>query len=76
MLSRALRRLGETTTREVALRPREGYENREIADRLEISLSSVERKLRVVREVWREELEGSPGRCKRENPATISPGLG
>jgi DNA-directed RNA polymerase specialized sigma24 family protein len=30
----------------------EGYENREIARQLGISLSSVERKLRVVREKW------------------------
>ncbi len=33
----------------------EGYQNREIANRLEIGLSSVERKLRVIREVWRKE---------------------
>jgi DNA-directed RNA polymerase specialized sigma24 family protein len=54
-LARALRRLGEPTTREVALLRMEGFEIREIAARLEISLSSVERKLRVIREVWGEE---------------------
>jgi DNA-directed RNA polymerase specialized sigma24 family protein len=54
-LARALHRLGEQTTREVALLRMEGFENREIAARLAISLSSVERKLRVIREVWREE---------------------
>jgi DNA-directed RNA polymerase specialized sigma24 family protein len=54
-LARALRRLGEPTTREVALLRMEGFENREIAARLQIGLSSVERKLRVIREVWREE---------------------
>jgi DNA-directed RNA polymerase specialized sigma24 family protein len=54
-LSRALRRLGDPKTREVALLRMEGVENSEIAARVEISLSSVERKLRVIREVWREE---------------------
>jgi DNA-directed RNA polymerase specialized sigma24 family protein len=54
-LSRALERLEDPTTREVALLRMEGYENREIADRLEIGLSSVERKLRVIREVWQSE---------------------
>ena len=57
-LSRALGRLGEATTREVALLRMEGYEIGEIADRLAISVSSVERKLRVIREVWREEFAG------------------
>jgi DNA-directed RNA polymerase specialized sigma24 family protein len=54
-LSRALSRLGEERTREVALLKLEGYENREIAKRLQISLSSVERKLRVIRQAWQEE---------------------
>lgn len=54
-LARALQRLGEPTTREVALLRLEGYENRDIAERLEISVSSVERKLRVIREVWQTE---------------------
>ena len=54
-LARALHRLGETSTREVAILRMEGCQNREIAQQLEISLSSVERKLRVIREVWRTE---------------------
>ncbi len=54
-LARALQRLAEPLTREIALLRMEGYENREIADRLAISVSSVERKLRVVREVWAQE---------------------
>ena len=53
-----LSQLGESTTREVALLRMEGYETREIAGHLGISLSSVERKLRVVREVWQEEFAG------------------
>jgi DNA-directed RNA polymerase specialized sigma24 family protein len=54
-LSRAWSRLGEEPTREVTLLKLEGYENRESAQRLEISLSSVERKLRVIREAWQAE---------------------
>jgi DNA-directed RNA polymerase specialized sigma24 family protein len=54
-LARALTRLADERTREVALLKLEGYENREIAQRLQISLSSVERKLRVIREAWHEE---------------------
>lgn len=54
-LARAITRLTDEKTREVALLRMEGYENREIAERLAISLSSVERKLRVIREVWQTE---------------------
>ena len=54
-LSRALTRLGEEKIREVALLKLEGFENREIAEKLGIGLSSVERKLRVIREAWQEE---------------------
>jgi DNA-directed RNA polymerase specialized sigma24 family protein len=54
-LARALDRLAEGTTREVALLRMEGYANKEIAEKLGIALSSIERKLRVVREVWAEE---------------------
>jgi DNA-directed RNA polymerase specialized sigma24 family protein len=57
-LARAIGRLTDENTREVALLRMEGYENREIAGRLQISLSSVERKLRVIREVWQEEFAG------------------
>jgi DNA-directed RNA polymerase specialized sigma24 family protein len=54
-LARAISRLTDEKTREVALLRMESYENREIAERVAISLSSVERKLRVIREVWAEE---------------------
>lgn len=57
-LACALGRLMDASTREVALLRMEGYENREIAERLRISLSSVERKLRVIREVWQETFGG------------------
>ena len=54
-LSQALGRLDAEKTREVALLRMEGFENREIAERLGISLSSVERKLRLIREIWKDE---------------------
>ena len=54
-LARALNRLEDQKTREVALLKMEGYTNREIADQLGISLSSVERKHRVIRELWERE---------------------
>jgi DNA-directed RNA polymerase specialized sigma24 family protein len=59
-LARGIARLRDDSTREVALLKLEGYENREIATRLDIGLSSVERKLRVIREVWATEFGNSP----------------
>lgn len=53
-LSRALLKLGDKKTREVAMLKLEGYENQEIATKLDMGLSSVERKLRVIREAWGE----------------------
>jgi RNA polymerase sigma factor (sigma-70 family) len=54
-VGRAIHRLDEPKSRNVALLKLEGFSNREIADKVEISLSSVERKLRVIREVWQKE---------------------
>jgi RNA polymerase sigma factor (sigma-70 family) len=54
-VGRAIHRLDEPKARNVALLKLEGYSNREIADKVEISLSSVERKLRVIRKVWQKE---------------------
>ena len=51
-IARAMGRLSEPVTREVAVLKMEGWQNREIAERLSISLTSVERKLRLIREVW------------------------
>jgi DNA-directed RNA polymerase specialized sigma24 family protein len=51
-LSICLHSLNEVSTREVAIMKLEGLSNQEIGNKLEISLSSVERKLRVIREVW------------------------
>lgn len=50
--SQALARLQDNVARDVALLKLEGYANLEIADRLAVSLSTVERKLRLVRETW------------------------
>jgi len=58
-LARAITRLGDTTTREVAILRMEGYQNSEIADRLAVSLSTVERKLRLIRELWAAEFAES-----------------
>lgn len=53
-LARTLARLTDETTKEVALLKLEGHANRDIAGKLSISIRSVERKLRVIRQVWRE----------------------
>lgn len=53
-LKAALMRLQNEKTREVALNKLEGHTNQEISEKLGISLSSVERKLRVIREVWQQ----------------------
>jgi DNA-directed RNA polymerase specialized sigma24 family protein len=41
--------------RRLALAKMEGYSNEETAQKLELSVSSVERKLRLIRQTWREE---------------------
>lgn len=53
----AIGRLDPEKTREIAIMKLEGFDNREVADRLGISVSSVERKLRLIREYWRQELD-------------------
>jgi len=54
-LGAVVQRLGDPHTRDIALLRLEGYTNQEIAHRLNLSLASVERKLRLIREVWRSE---------------------
>lgn len=51
----AVTRLGDDTVREVALLRMEGFTNREIAAHLNISVSSVERKRRVIRKLWKQD---------------------
>lgn len=53
-LRAALERLQEESTREVAILRMEGHSVSEIAEQLGISLSSAERKLRLIRQVWTE----------------------
>lgn len=52
-----LNRLRDDTLRQVAQSRMEGYSNNEIAARLTISLRSVERKPRLIREEWRSALD-------------------
>jgi len=49
--------LRDDTLRDVARLRMEGYENREIAERMSISLRSVERKLSLIRDTWQRELD-------------------
>lgn len=60
-ISSALRqqmdRLGDDTLRRIAAGKLEGYTNRELAQKLGISLRAVERKLSIIRSKWREEAE-------------------
>jgi DNA-directed RNA polymerase specialized sigma24 family protein len=50
--------LGDEELRQVARARLEGYTNEEIADRMSLSLATVERKLMRVRKRWQEELAG------------------
>jgi DNA-directed RNA polymerase specialized sigma24 family protein len=56
-LTDALARLGDDRIREIAILKLEGHENAEIARRTNVSLSSVERKLRLIREKWQDRFE-------------------
>jgi DNA-directed RNA polymerase specialized sigma24 family protein len=50
---RLLAALGDDTLQQIAIRSMEGYTNQEIATLLGRSLSSVDRKLKRIREIWR-----------------------
>src|SRR5262249_41721993 len=54
-LQRLLKLLDNDLLRRLALAKMEGYSNEETAEKLDLSLSSVERKLRLIRQTWREE---------------------
>lgn len=47
-----LEQLDDSTLQEVALAKMEGYRNDEIAERLGVRTRTVERKLRIIREIW------------------------
>lgn len=60
--SRLLARLddeGDKTLRPIAIANLEGFTKNEISERLVISLRSVERKLRLVRQIWEEALDST-----------------
>lgn len=54
-LSRALSGLVDESARSVALLKLEGYQNEEIAHQLNLSVSTIERKLRSIRKAWHSE---------------------
>jgi DNA-directed RNA polymerase specialized sigma24 family protein len=55
--ARLLASLRDETLRQVAVHRMEGYSNQEIAEALNISLRSVERKLRLIRNEWSHEVD-------------------
>lgn len=55
--TRLLDLLQDDTLRRVALLRLEGHSDQEIADQLQVSLRTVERKLKLIRERWKNELE-------------------
>jgi DNA-directed RNA polymerase specialized sigma24 family protein len=58
---RLLGSLPDSGLRSVAVSKMEGYTNQEIADRLGYCLSTVERRLQVIRRLWAEEDPGDAG---------------
>ena len=54
---RLLEKLGDPQLRELAVAKMEGCSNREIAQRLDCALRTVERRLKLIRDEWRQELE-------------------
>lgn len=56
---RLLDLLGDDTLRTVAIAKLEGFQNAEIAEKLQVQTRTVERKLRTIREIWSaEEFDG------------------
>ena len=53
-LARLLDCLADDQLRRIALAKMHGYENREIASQLDLSLRAVERKLSLIRRKWQE----------------------
>jgi DNA-directed RNA polymerase specialized sigma24 family protein len=54
-LQRLLDALDEDDLQQIAVAKLDGYTNAEIARRLDVGLRSVERKLNLIRQIWREE---------------------
>jgi DNA-directed RNA polymerase specialized sigma24 family protein len=57
-LERLLGRLADRTLKTVALRKLEGYDVQEIAAEVGASTRTVERKLRLIRAIWQQEVQG------------------
>ena len=53
---RLLEELDDQQLRELAVAKMEGYKNEEIARRLDCSLRTVERRLRLIRKQWKQEI--------------------
>ncbi len=56
-----LDRLNDETLQRIALGKLEGYTNQELAEQLNLSVATIERKLRRIRNEWGKELENGPG---------------
>ena len=54
---RLLEKLGDPQLRQVAVAKMEGFSNQEIAQRLDCALRTVERRLKLIRDEWKEEIE-------------------
>ena len=54
---RLLEKLDDSQLRELAVAKMEGYNNQEIARRLECSLRTVERRLRLIRKEWEHDIK-------------------
>jgi len=54
-LRHACEQLNDPSLEQVAVLRLQGYENKEIADKLEMSLRSVERKTRLIKKIWKPE---------------------
>jgi DNA-directed RNA polymerase specialized sigma24 family protein len=52
-----LERLGDTSLQEIAIAKLEGYKDKEIAHRMGLGLRTVERKIHLIRELWKRELD-------------------
>ena len=52
-----LNALGDDTLRRIALAKLEGFNNQEIAEQMDMGMRTVERKLRLIRTVWKDRVE-------------------
>ena len=55
-----LEKLGDDSLRELALLKLEGYTNEEIAQKLDCARRTVQRRLKLIQDIWTQELPGQP----------------